>query len=163
MFGYTEDELSANFEEHLREHAQIMDKPYDEYRAEMKRWYNGFRFSPDDETTVYSPISVALTLDAKSPSGFKATWATTGRPSMLMSYLRRDDMLAVTPERMEDVDEAEFDVADLHNLTPVAMLFQSGYLTVKDYDVITKSYTFGVPDEEVRRLVDCAAERLEKL
>ena len=61
MFGYTEEELSANFEEHLRAHAEKIGKPYDEYRAEMKKWYNGFRFSTEVETTVYNPVSVALT------------------------------------------------------------------------------------------------------
>ena len=150
MFGYTEEELSANFEEHLRAHAEKMGKPYDEYRAEMKKWYNGFRFSTEVATTVYNPISVALTLNAKE-SGFKATWATTGRPSMLMNYLKREDMLAINPDKMEDIDSSEFDVAELRHLTPVAMLFQSGYLTVKDYCPKTESYTLGVPDEEVRR------------
>ena len=151
MFGYTEDELSANFEEHLREHARIMGKSYDAYRAEMKWWFNGFRFAKHDKTTVYNPISVALTLYNKESGGFSATWATTGRPSMLMNYLKREDMLAVTPERIEDVDGSEFDVADLRNLTPTAMLFQSGYLTVKDYNRTTESFVLGVPDEEVRR------------
>ncbi len=151
MFGYTEEELTANFEELLREHAARMGKPYDEYRAEMKRWYNGFRFAKHDETTVYNPISVAYTLDEKSPSGFSATWATTGRPSMLMNYLKREDVLRIDPVRMEDVDSAEFDVADLHNLTPVAMLYQAGYLTIKAYKPLTDSYDLGVPDEEVRR------------
>ena len=151
MFGYTEVELSSNFEEHLREHAARMGKSYEDYRAEMKRWYNGFRFAKANATTVYNPISVALTLDAKEPGGFTATWATTGRPSMLMNYLKREDMLSVNPDRMEDIDAAEFDVADLHHLTPVAMLLQSGYLTVKDYVPLTESYTLGVPDEEVRR------------
>ena len=150
MFGYTEEELTANFEEHLREHAAIMGKSYEDYRAEMKRWYNGFRFSPDVETTVYNPISVAYTLAAKSKSGFKATWATTGRPSMLMNYLKREDMLRIDVERMRGVTEAEFDVAELRNLRPVAMLFQAGYLTIKDYDALRRSYTLGAPDEEVR-------------
>ena len=151
MFGYTEDELTANFEEHLRAHAAIMGKAYGDYRAEIKRWYNGFRFSPDDETTVYNPISVAYTLVAKSSAGFKATWATTGRPSMLMNYLKREDVLALDPERMQGISEAEFDVAELRHLRPVAMLFQSGYLTIKDYEPLTGLYTLGVPDEEVRR------------
>ncbi len=151
MFGYTEEELAANFEEHLREHAEIMGKSYEEYRAEMKRWYNGFRFSPDDPTTVYNPVSVALTLDAKSPSGFKATWATTGRPSMLMNYLKREDLLSIDYEGMSGVPAAAFDVADLRNLTATALLFQSGYLTVKGYDADSDDYTIGVPDEEVRR------------
>ncbi|MBO4288045.1 MAG: ATP-binding protein, partial [Kiritimatiellae bacterium] len=151
MFGYTEEELTANFEEHLREHAGIMGKNYGEYREEMKRWYNGFRFSPDDATTVYNPVSVALTLDAKSPSGFKATWATTGRPSMLMNYLKREDMLSIDYEGMSGVPAAAFEVADLRNLTATALLFQAGYLTVKGYDADSDDYTIGVPDEEVRR------------
>ena len=150
MFGYTEEELSANFEEHLREHAKVMGKPYDDYRAEMKKWYNGYRFSIDDETTVYNPVSVALTLFKKERT-FKATWATTGRPSMLMNYLKREDVLAVTPDGIEDVDSSEFDVAELRHLTPIAMLFQAGYLTIKDYNQTTESYALGVPDEEVRR------------
>ena len=150
MLGYTEDELSANFEEHLRAHAEKMGRPYEQYRAEMKRWYNGFRFAKNVETTVYNPISVAYTLYRKEP-GFTATWATTGRPSMLMNYLKREDMLQIDVERIEDVDASEFDVAELKHLRPVAMLFQSGYLTIRDYDAVTESYTLGVPDEEVRR------------
>ncbi|MBR4652165.1 MAG: PD-(D/E)XK nuclease domain-containing protein, partial [Kiritimatiellae bacterium] len=144
------DELSANFEEHLREHAAKMGKPYEDYRAEMKRWYNGFRFAKNDPTTVYNPVSVALTL-FKKEIGFTATWATTGRPSMLMNYLKREEVLAVTPDLIEDVDEAEFDVAELRHLKPVAMLYQSGYLTIKDYNPVTEAYALGVPDEEVRR------------
>jgi hypothetical protein len=70
---------------------------------------------------------------------------------MLMNYLKREDVLNVDPERTEDVDSSEFDVAELRNLKPIAMLFQSGYLTVKDYNPDTESYTLGVPDEEVRR------------
>ena len=151
MFGYTEEELTANFEEHLREHAARMGKPYDEYRAEMKRWYNGFRFAKNDETTVYNPISVAYTLDEKSPTGFSATWATTGRPSMLMNYLRREDVLRINPEGTKKVREETFDVADLRNLKPIPMLFQSGYLTIKAYNGKTQQFTLGVPDEEVRR------------
>ena len=150
MFGYTEEELEANFEEHLREHAKAMGRSYEDYRAEIKRWYNGFRFSPDVETTVYNPISVAWTLRTKKRN-FTATWATTGRPSMLMNYLKREDVLRVDVERMRGVSPAEFDVAELRNLRPVAMLFQSGYLTIRDYSPVSGLYTLGVPDEEVRQ------------
>ncbi|MBQ6924033.1 MAG: AAA family ATPase [Kiritimatiellae bacterium] len=149
MFGYTEGELADYFDEHLRAHAAIMGKSYDEYRAEMKRWYNGFRFSPDDKTTVYNPISVAYTLDEKSPSGFKATWATTGRPSTLMNYLKREDMLRIDPEATQNVTAGVFDVAELRDLKPIPMLFQSGYLTIRDYKA--GLFTLGVPDEEVRQ------------
>ena len=149
MFGYTEEELSANFEEHLRAHAEKMGKAYEDYRAEMKRWYNGFRFAKGDPTTVYNPISVALTLYKKEPSGFSATWATTGRPSMLMNYLKREDVAGLDYEDLPEVAEDEFDVAELRRLKPVAMLYQSGYLTIKGYS--DGLYKLGPPDEEVRR------------
>ena len=150
MFGYTEEELTANFEEHLREHAKIMGKTYEDYRSEMKRWYNGFRFSTEVDTTVYNPVSVALTLKKKEQS-FKATWATTGRPSMLMNYLKREDLLSINYEKVEEVSGEAFDVAELRNLTALALLYQSGYLTIKGYDADVGDYTLGVPDEEVRR------------
>ena len=150
MLGYTEEELTQYFEEHLRDHAEKIGKSYEDYRAQLKKWYNGFRFARNISTTVYNPISVAYTLFRKEP-GFIATWSSTGRPSMLMKYLKREDILRVDPEKMRGVTDAEFDVAELRNLKPVAMLFQAGYLTIKDYDSITESYTLGVPDEEVRR------------
>lgn len=161
MLGYTEDELEKNFEEHLREHARIMGKPYDEYRAEMKRWYNGFRFSPDDATTVYNPISVALTL-ARKQKYFRATWSSTGRPSTLMNYLKRWDVLAIDPEHTRNVTERAFDTVNLTDLKPVGLFFQTGYLTIKDFS--NGFYTLGVPDEEVRQdlnilLAGVAADR----
>ena len=150
MFGYTEDELEANFEEHLRAHAAKMGKAYEDYRAEMKRWYNGFRFSTEVETTVYNPVSVALTL-FKKERDFKATWATTGRPSMLMNYLKREELLSLDYEKVEEVAGEAFDVAELRNITAIALLYQAGYLTIKDYDPDVGDYTLGVPDEEIRR------------
>ena len=148
MLGYTEEELEANFEEHLREHAAVMGKAYEDYRAEMKSWYNGFRFSHINPATVYNPISVALTLDAKEPD-FRATWSSTGRASSLMNCLKRWDMLAIDPEQTQFVSEQEFDVTNLADLKPVGMLFQTGYLAIKDYS--DGFYTLAVPDEEVRR------------
>jgi hypothetical protein len=114
----------------------------------MKRWYNGFRFSADCETTVYNPISVALTL-AKKRKEFSATWSSTGRPSSLMNYLKRWDMLTIDPDKTQFVTEQEFDVTNLSDLKPIGMLFQTGYLTIKDYS--DGFYTLSVPDEEVRR------------
>jgi hypothetical protein len=150
MFGYTEEELSENFEEHLQDHAAKMGKSYEDYRVQLKKSYNGFRFARNIPTTVYNRISVAYTLFRKEP-GFSATWATTGRPSMLMNYLKREDVLRIDPENTRGVPDSEFDVAELRDLRPIAMLFQSGYLTIRDYSPLTGLYTLGVPDEEVRR------------
>ena len=68
---------------------------------------------------------------------------------MLMNYLKREDMLRIDPEATQRVTANTFDVADLHNLKPIPMLFQSGYLTIRDYNA--GLFTLGVPDEEVRQ------------
>lgn len=161
MLGYTEDELSANFEEHLREHADRMNLAYDDYRAGLKRWYNGFRFSKYGAETVYSPISIALALKKKEPA-FSATWSSTGRASTLMHYLKRGELLAIDPDRTKRVSENAFDTVNLADINPIGLLFQTGYLTIKDYE--EGLFALGVPDEEVRRdfnllMVGAAAEK----
>jgi hypothetical protein len=60
-------------------------------------------------------------------------------------------LLSLDYEKVESVPGAAFDVADLRNLTAVALLYQAGYLTMKGYDPDFDDYTLGVPDEEVRR------------
>ena len=150
ILGYTDEELTANFEPHLREHARRMGMAYEDYRAEMERWYNGFRFSKFDGTTLYNPVSVSETLALKNPT-FSPKWTTTGRSSMLMNYLKREDVLAKDYAGEIAASESDFDVADLRNLRPIGMLFQAGYLTIKGYNAVTGRFRLGVPDEEVRR------------
>jgi hypothetical protein len=67
----------------------------------------------------------------------------------LMNYLKRSDMLTIDPDKTQFVTEQEFDVTNLADLKPIGMLFQTGYLTIKDYS--DGFYTLSVPDEEVRR------------
>ncbi len=92
---------------------------------------------------------------------------------MLMNCLKRGDMLAIDPDGTKKDLESEFDVTDLKNLRPIGMLFQTGYLTIRDYSYATGAYTLAVPDEEVRRDLcllltglaaneDAAAERLSR-
>ena len=67
----------------------------------------------------------------------------------LMNYLKRWDMLTIDPDKTQFITEQEFDVTNLADLKPIGMLFQTGYLTIKDYS--DGFYTLSVPDEEVRR------------
>ena len=148
MLGYTEEELDEYFGEHMSAHAKIMGLPDGQYRAELKRWYNGYRFSPDRAVTVYNPVSVGLTL-ANPRAEFRGTWTATGRPSMLMNFIKREGLLAIDYENGVTARENDFDVSDIRNLRALAMLYQTGYLTIKDY--ADGRYLLGIPDEEVRR------------
>ena len=148
LYGYTEEELSENFEGHMRAKAERMGLTYEAFRAELKRWFNGYRFADENPVTVYNPVSIALTLVSTS-AWFKPTWTSTGRASTLMNYIRREGALSIDPDRETFAGEADFDVADLAHIQPVGLLYQTGYLTIADYSY--GLYTLRVPDEEVRQ------------
>ena len=163
MLGYTEEELDIYFSEHMAAHAGKMGLSPDDYRAELKRMYNGYRFGRFNAETVYNPVSIGWTMAKREPV-FNANWASTGRASALMNYLKREGMLALDYENLRGVSDAEFDVSDLAHLKPVGMLFQTGYLTIKDYNAYSHLYTLCIPDDEVRRdlsslLAGVAADR----
>ncbi|MBO4526611.1 MAG: AAA family ATPase, partial [Victivallales bacterium] len=84
MLGYTEEELDRYFGDHLRAHAEKMKLSDDKYRAELKRWFNGYRFGQTLPATVYNPVSIGINLSERN-SFFKASWAETGKASMLMN------------------------------------------------------------------------------
>ena len=148
MLGYTEEELDEYFGEHMAAHAKVMGLSDEQYRAELKRWYNGYRFSPKKAVTVYNPVSTGLTF-ANPDDEFHGTWTATGRPSMLMNFIKREGLLAIDYENGVTARENDFDVSDLCNLRAVAMLYQTGYLTINGYE--DGDYLLGIPDEEVRR------------
>ena len=149
LFGYTDQELELYFAPLLREHAEVMGLSYEAYREQLHRWYNGYRFSPDCATTVYNPYAIAQTLYRQRPR-FTATWTQTGHASVLMNYLKGTPLLERDYEAITVTDETIFDAAGLANINPIALLYQSGYLTIRDYDD-QGCYILGVPDEEVRR------------
>ena len=148
LYGYTEEELDANFGEHFRARADLMGLSYEAFRERLKFWYNGYRFGKVCPTRVYNPVSVALALTSDIPE-FSPTWTSTGRASTLMNYIKREGALSIDPDRDIFAGEADFDVADLAHIQPTGLLYQTGYLTIADYSY--GLYTLRVPDEEVRQ------------
>jgi len=150
MLGYTESEIDANFPEHLARHAAVMGLDLPAYRAELRRLFNGYRFWRRSGENVYNPVSVNLNLGCPTDT-FNLYWTKTGRPSMLMNFMQRGDLISLDPECVKGVLESDFDVTDLAHLKALPMLYQTGYLTIRDYNRFAGAYTLGVPDEEVRR------------
>jgi len=148
MLGYTEEELERYFSEHMEAHRKVLGMSAKAYRAEIKRLYNGYRFWKFRGENVYNPVSINLTMANRKPE-FELYWAKTGKASFLMDMLKRDDVLAVDLNNLKSVSEAAFDVSDLRNFPVEGMLYQTGYLTVKDYK--HGLFDLGVPDEEVRQ------------
>ena len=148
MLGYTEEELDLYFGEHMAAHAKVMGLSDADYRAELKRWYNGYRFATKNPVTVYNPVSLGLTF-AHPDDEFHGTWTQTGRASTLMNYIKREGALQVDLDGVVSAGESDFDVTDLDNMSPLGMLYQTGYLTIADYS--QGLYQLRVPDEEVKR------------
>ena len=147
MLGYTEDELDTYFDGHMRAHAAKMQMDYGAYREELKRWFNGYRFGKSVTETVYNPVSIGVNL-ALQEQYFQAQ---TGKAVMLMKYFQKEDFLAIDMDGVKNMREEDFDVTDIRALKPVPMLYQTGYLTIDDFNPHTGMYTLRVPDEEVRR------------
>ena len=149
MLGYTEGELDRYFAEHMEAHRKVMGLSVEAYRTELRRLYNGYRFWLDGGENVYNPVSINLTM-ANRRKRFELYWAETGKASFLMNMLKRGDVLAVDPEKIENVSRTKLDVSDLRKFPVAGMLYQTGYLTISDYNVLTDKFTLGIPDDEVR-------------
>ena len=126
LLGYTDEELETNF----------------------SKAFNGYRFSPDSEAKVYNPYAIGQTLGALKRRFF-GTWIRSGTTSVVFNYFENNQLAEKDYEHIEDVSEEDLDVCELEDISPVAMLYQGGYLTIKDFQ--DDVFTLGIPDEEVRR------------
>lgn len=151
MLGYTEDELTANFGEHMRAHAGVMGLSHEAYRAELRRWYDGYRFSPESAERVYNPVAIAKTLKDRA-AAFGPTWTATGSASLLLHLIGRGDLLRLNPAEPAFVPMSVLGaVADLSCLNAHSVLFQTGYLTIAEAEAGRPGVFLGIPNEEVRR------------
>ena len=148
LLGYTDDELTTYFEPAMRRHAEVMGLSYEAYRDKLRWWYNGYRFARWNTTKVYNPCAIGKTLGTCTPE-FLGTWTSTGLTSIVFNYFANNQLADQDYEHVEDVSEEDLDVGELEKIRPIAMLYQGGYLTIKDYECGV--FTLGIPDEEVRR------------
>ena len=148
LFGYTDEELEANFSKTMHRHAEVMGLSYEAYREKLRWWYNGYRFAPECKEKVYNPYAIGQTLGALK-GFFSGTWSRSGQTSAAINYFTNNQLAERDYENVEGVTEDDLDVCGLEHIRPVAMLYQSGYLTIKDFH--DPYFTLGFPDEEVRR------------
>ncbi len=149
LLGYTDDELDVYFSEHMHKHAEVMGKSYEEYRAGLKFWCNGYRFARNSSVRVYNPVAVGKTL-VNPEMSFLRSWASTGRASSLMNHLKKNELAELDYENLTGIEEPVFDVCGLENISTIGLLYQSGYLTIKDYDPDRRRYTLTTPNQEIR-------------
>ncbi|MDR0937890.1 MAG: ATP-binding protein [Mediterranea sp.] len=146
LCGITQDELTRVFRPELEALAAKQKIDFDQVVAEMTRRYDGYHFAPDTEG-MFNPFSV---LNSLTYLKLRNYWFQTGTPTFLAELLEESDYdlrLIVDGVQMTESNFAEYR-ADKNN--PIPLIYQSGYLTIQDYDERFYLYTLGFPNDEVR-------------
>ena len=144
--GITHEELLANFEPEIEALSQANGIGKQEVVDTMTRQYDGYHFHPNGGG-VFNPFSV---LNAFFSKEFSNYWVQTGTPTFLVELLKESDYdLRLLMDGIETAVSAFTEYrADKKN--PIPLIYQSGYLTIKDYDRRFKMYRLGFPNDEVR-------------
>ncbi|MEI6804952.1 MAG: AAA family ATPase [Myxococcaceae bacterium] len=145
LLGIEPDELKTYFSEHIHNVAIEQNKTDQQIFNELKTWYNGYRFSPDSEKRVYNPCSVLRCL---IDGQFRNYWSQTGTPSFLVKLLKENNFPTLELENLT-LSEQELGTFEIEQLKLPTLLFQAGYLTIKDYDPESNLYTLSYPNQEV--------------
>ncbi len=127
MFGYTQDELEANFGDRIS--ALAGDTDINAYKTKIKEWYNGYRFE-EKAKTVYNPVSLAQFFE--NGGKFNNYWFATGTPSFLMELTKKTDFDFRSVIGGDSVPEIAFSAFEIDNIDPLTLLLQTGYVTIKE-------------------------------
>ncbi len=118
---------------------------YEECLDQLRQYYDGYHFSKNSED-VFNPFSLIRALNGQDISSY---WFGSGTPSYLIKSLQKYHV-NVTDIEQKSVSVDDFDVSPEQMTSALPLLYQSGYLTIKKYSPLTKSYTLGYPNMEVR-------------
>jgi hypothetical protein len=145
LLGITEEELKENFPGYLSEFSKKENLTETELIEKIRYWFNGYQFSGEG-ISVYNPYSTLLLLQKKRFSNY---WFETGTPSFLIKLMveKNYDILEIPLV----IDRLMFSTYEIDNLKIPALLFQTGYLTIKGYNKERTLYTLDYPNFEVKR------------
>lgn len=143
--GITERELTTTLHEDIEQLAGKNGTTYEAMHSRLKLRYDGYHFSRNSEE-VYNPFSL---IKAFMTGELNDYWFDSGTPSFLirqMQHFRTD----ITSLDSLEVPATAFDKPTETMTSALPLLYQGGYLTIKDYEHETGIYTLGFPNQEVR-------------
>ena len=143
--GITQEELVTQMSADVDALGEKLEKNRDETIEALKEYYDGYHFaskSPD----VFNPYSL---LNAMANGNLDYYWFSSGTPTYLINML---DKFQVMPSEIggSEADKSEFDAPTEKMTTIMPLLYQSGYITIKDYDPETELYLLDIPNKEIR-------------
>ena len=156
LLGYSPKELDGPLRENVEAFGEKSGMDFAAAKAAILSWYDGYRFSPRNENRVCNPVSLGR---AFKDGELKGYWETTGRATLVINRIAKAGKM---PGDLENVpaDAMTLDVCDAETLPMEALLYQGGYLTIKNVippprepdGQITQSesYVLAPPNLEVR-------------
>ena len=143
--GITEKELHATFDAEVEKLAQANEQTKEEAYLELQRRYDGYHFC-GNSMGLYNPFSLLWTL---SEQHYGSYWFSTGTPTYLVELMKEVNLNPADLTGYE-AGASELDCIQVKVDNPIAVLYQSGYLTIKGYDKDVRLYSLDFPNEEVK-------------
>ena len=143
--GVTEEELLTQMSEDIDMLAETQEMSREATIAKLKEHYDGYHFSKKSPD-VFNPYSL---LNSFSKREFGKYWFSSGTPTYLINMLNKFDVLPASIAPIEALASA-FDAPTEKMKTITPLLYQSGYVTIKNYDPDVELYTLDIPNKEIR-------------
>lgn len=142
--GITQKELDDNLADEIEELATANKMTIEETRRKLKEWYDGYHFIENSDD-IYNPFSI---LNTFAKMRFGSYWFETGTPTFLVELLKKSNF--ALPNLSEVMaSEDSLGGIDAFDENPIPVLYQSGYLTIKDYNPEFNTFILGFPNREV--------------
>ena len=146
LCGITQEELESTFKPEIEIFGRKNHQTPEEVVTAMKRNYDGYHFHPDG-SGVFNPFSV---LNAFSKLELGSYWFQTGTPTFLVELLQKSEYDLRTLLNGIEAPASSFVEYRMDANNPIPLIYQSGYLTIKDYDREFQNYRLDFPNDEVR-------------
>ena len=144
--GISKSELDNGMREPVQILADRQGVSFEEACELLKDNYDGYHFSEESED-IYNPFSLMKALAAQRIGSY---WFESGTPTFLFERLKQNPIDETTLDSMPMIPESDFDVSPEISDNALPMLYQTGYLTIKEYDRDLHLYTLGYPNKEVK-------------
>ena len=143
--GISKTELTTVMKPDVEGLGKALGMTYEECLEELRKYYDGYHFSKNSED-VFNPFSLVRAMNGQAIESY---WFGSGTPSYLIKSLQKYHVNVMDIEK-KGCSVDDFDVSPEQMTSALPLLYQSGYLTIKKYKPLTKSYQLGYPNREVK-------------
>ena len=145
LCGISEEEIDQYFREPIEEIAKKKGITSADVKSLLKKQYGGYHFSRK-MGEIYNPFSLLNAFEKKEIDNY---WVAAGTPACLVNLLDRDNV-DINEYLGKYYSTSDFTIYNMTYNALLPMLYQSGYLTIKEYDRDFESYVLDIPNDEVK-------------